>query len=80
MDMSVTVRITKQLNLQCAADDAAVIAETIDTLGKLLDRFHATYGTELYERLEKAWPAAIEFGGPASKPLHDLARQLEPSE
>jgi len=70
----------KRINLQCAADDVAVIADTVDDLGKLLDKFHANHGTELYERLEKIWPLAVEFGGSASTPLHYLASQLEPSE
>jgi hypothetical protein len=72
--------LNKRINLQIAADDLSTIADTVDDLGKLLDKFHATHGTELYERLEKAWPAAVEFGGTASKPLHDLASQLEPRE
>lgn len=65
-------------NLQHAADDVGDIAETIQSLGKMLDQFHATHGTELYERLETAWPLAREFGGSAPKPLFDLAGALTP--
>ena len=67
-------------DLQQASDDAAVIAETIEILGKLLDHFHVTHGTELYERLEVAFPAAVEFGGGVEKKLYALSRQLEPRE
>lgn len=65
-------------DLQQAADDVGVIAETVETLGKLLDSFHAKHGTELYEQLEKLWPDAINFGGSAAKPLYDLERKLTP--
>lgn len=65
-------------NLQQAADDVAMIAEAVHDLGKMLDKFHANHGTELYERLEKEWPSAVEFGGSAAKPLYDLAGRLTP--
>ena len=65
-------------NYQQAADDVGVIAETVEALGKLLDKFHAEHGTELYERLEAVWPDAVNFGGTAAKPLYDLARRLTP--
>ena len=65
-------------NLQQAADDAAVIAETVETLGKLLDKFHAEHGTELYERLEKVWPDAVNFGGTAAKPIYKFSDDLTP--
>ena len=65
-------------NLQQAADDVGAIAEIVQTLGKMLDQFHAAHGTELYERLEKVWPAANEFGGSAAKPLFDLESALTP--
>ena len=65
-------------DLQQAADDVGTIAETVETLGKMLDQFHATHGTELYERLETAWPLAREFGGSAPKPLFNLASALTP--
>jgi len=67
-------------NLQQAADDVGVIAETVETLGKLLDQFHAKHGAELYEKLEKVWPDAINFGGSAPKPLYELERKLTPPE
>jgi hypothetical protein len=76
--MSLT--IPKGARLQQVSDDVFVIAETVDTLGKLLDKFHAAHGSEFYERLEAAFPAAVEFGGTASKKLHELSSQLEPRE
>ena len=66
-------------NLQQAADDAGTIAETIDTLGKLLDKFHADHGEELYSRLERAWPDAVNFGGNAvTTQIYRLASDLTP--
>ena len=70
--------VTKELRLQAAADDVGVIAETVATLHKLLDKSHADHGQELYDRLEKAWPDAYRIAG--AKPLHDLERQLTPPE
>ena len=63
-------------NLQQAADDVGVIGETVETLHKLLDKFHADHGQELYERLEAAWPDAYRLA--SAKPLYDLERQLTP--
>lgn len=63
-------------DLQQAADDVGVIAEAVDELHKLLDRFHSNHGTELYERLERVWPDAYSLA--SAKPLHDLERQLTP--
>ena len=65
-------------DLQQAADDAGTIAETVRTLGRLLDNFHADHGTELYERLERSWPDAVNFGGGAADPLYKLERELTP--
>ena len=63
-------------NLQQAADDVGVIAETVDTLHKLLDKFHREHGEAIYERLEKIWPDAYSLA--SAKPLYDLERQLTP--
>lgn len=63
-------------DLQQAADDAGVIAETVETLHKLLDKFHANHGEEIYNRLDAVWPDAHRIAGP--KPLYDLSRQLTP--
>jgi len=67
-------------NLQQAADDAGTIAETVETLGKLLDRFHTDHGEELYARLERVFPLVSEFGGGTEKPIYHFAQQLTPSE
>ncbi len=65
-------------DLQQAADDVGTIAETVRTLGRLLDGFHADHGPELYEKLEKVWPDAVNFGGAAAEPLYKLERELTP--
>jgi hypothetical protein len=63
-------------NLQQAADDAGVIAETIESLHTLLDRFHATHGEKIYARLEEAWPDAPRIHGPSN--VYKLSRDLAP--
>jgi len=63
-------------NLQQAADDAGVIAETVETLIKLLDRFHANHHQQ-YEKLVAVWPDAESLN---AKPLYALERQLSPPE
>jgi|HubBroStandDraft_6_1064221.scaffolds.fasta_scaffold933414_2 hypothetical protein len=65
-------------NLQQAADDVGVIAETIETLHKLLDKFHADHGPELYGRVERAWPDASRIAAPRA--LYSLESQLTPPE
>ena len=63
-------------DLQQAADDVGVIAETVDTLHKLLDKFQADHGTEIYRRLEAVWPDAYALT--PAKPLYNLERQFTP--
>jgi hypothetical protein len=63
-------------NLQQAADDVGVIAETVETLIKLLDRFHANHHQQ-YEKLVAAWPNAESLN---AKPLYDFAKKLTPPE
>jgi hypothetical protein len=70
--------ISKELRLQLAADDVGVIAETVETLHKLLDKFHSEHGQELYDRVEKAWPDAYRIA--SAKPLYDLEQKLTPPE
>lgn len=72
--------IPKSVRLQSAADDANVIGDLVSDIGKLLDKFHAEHGEELYGQLEKAWPDAVNFGGSAPKPLFDLAKRWTPPE
>jgi hypothetical protein len=61
-------------SMQQAADDIGTIAETIETLHKLLDKFHADHGPELYDRLETAWPDANRIASPRA--LIQLERDL----
>ena len=63
-------------NLQQAADDAGTIAETVEALGKLLDKFHADHGDKIYARLKRAFPSADQFGGSAPDLLYCLEQQL----
>jgi hypothetical protein len=65
-------------DLQQASDDVGAIAEEVETLGRLLDKFHAEHGSEMYERLERAFPDASAFGGSAAKGLYKLASDLAP--
>lgn len=65
-------------DLQQVSDDVGAIAESVEALGKMLDKFHAEYGSELYERLQRAFPVESEFGGSAAKGLHKLASDLAP--
>ena len=65
-------------NMQQAADDVGVIAETVASLHKLLDRFHAAHGEKLYERLEAAWPDASRIH--SAQALYKLNRDLTPDE
>ncbi len=65
-------------NRQQAADDVAVIAETITSLHTLLDRFHSQHGDELYARVEAAWPDAYRLQD--AKTLFKLERDLTPSD
>jgi len=70
--------MTKSITMQMAADDVGRIAEAVDALGKMLDRFHSEHGPILYEELERAWPDAMNFGGPAARPLYELERKWTP--
>ena len=63
-------------DLQHAADDVGTIAETVETLHKLLDKFHAEHGVELYERLHTIWPDASRIAGPSA--LFKFERDLTP--
>jgi hypothetical protein len=69
---------SRQYNLQCAADDAAVIAEEIETLGKLLDKFYEKYDEELGSRLTALIPNHELFGPGTALPIYKFARSLEP--
>ena len=63
-------------NLQQAADDVYVLAETVESLHELLDRFHAKHGEKMYERIEAVWPDASRVHGPST--LYKLSRDLTP--
>ena len=71
---------TRIINLQCAADDIGVIAETVDTLGKLLDRFYERYDADLTRRLEEIWPMMTWVDGTLVRKLNALERALAPPE
>ena len=71
---------TRTINLQCAADDIGVIAETVDTLGKLLDQFYERYDGDLTKRLEEIWPMMTWVDGALVRKLYALERALAPPE
>ena len=68
----------RAINLQCAADDIGVIAETVDTLGKLLDQFYERYDGDLTKRLEAIWPMATWIDSTLVRKLSALERALTP--
>jgi len=68
----------RAINLQCAADDIGVIAETVDTLGTLLDRFYERYDADLTRRLEEIWPMMTWVDGTLVRKLYALERALTP--
>jgi hypothetical protein len=63
-------------DFQQAADDVGTIAEAVEAVVTLLDRFHAKHGEELYERVAAAWPDASTLA--STKPLHELEKKLTP--
>jgi len=69
---------TRTINLQCPADDIGVIAETVDTLGKLLDRFYERYDADLTRRLEEIFPMMTWVDGALARKLYALERALTP--
>jgi hypothetical protein len=66
--------------LQLAADDAAVIAEEIECLGKLLDKFRESHGEALHERLAVLLPFEHYIDAATAKKVYAFARSLEPVE
>jgi len=70
----------RAITLQCAADDIGVIAETVDTLGKLLDQFYERYDADLTKRLEEIWPMATWIDSGLVRKLRALERTLTPPE
>lgn len=63
-------------DLQQAADYVGTIAETVETLHKLLDKFRSDHSDKLYSQLEAAWPDAYSLT--SAKPLYKLEQQLTP--
>ena len=70
-------RLSRMLRYQHSADDVGIIAETTETLAKMLDTFHADHGTEIYERLMDAFPDASELVKASTK-LYAIERDLTP--
>lgn len=68
----------RKSDLQSAADDFGSIAETVETLGKMMDSACAKYGEDFQARLEKAWPEHGECNQRTAKALFDLERALTP--
>jgi hypothetical protein len=72
------LHIPKSIKLQCAADDAHSIAECIETLGLMLDRFYETHGDALGARLVALIPGHQDLCPTTSKAVSAFARSLEP--
>jgi hypothetical protein len=71
--------IPRSTRLQCAADDAYVISETIETLDALLDRFHEQHGDDLSADLCAIVPGQHKLKALARE-IADFAHSLEPVE
>lgn len=71
-------RITPMKDLQQAADDAGTIAETIETLAKLMDKFHSVHGWELYKKIVDACPDAANLTISCAQPIYKLERAWTP--
>ena len=70
---------SRSTRMQCAADDAAVIAEEIECLSNLLDRFMENHGADLSDRLEALLPN-VAINKALAKKIAAFAHSLEPVE
>jgi hypothetical protein len=70
----------RSTRMQCAADDAGAIADELECLGNLLDRFWENHGEELGSKLMALMPWQVEVNRPLAKKVADFARSLEPPE
>lgn len=75
-DVNLGNTMSKDIRLQCAADDAAVIAEEIECLCNLLDRYDENYGVELADRFAELSDINKSLVTRVAK----YARSLEPVE
>lgn len=63
-------------DLQRAADDVGVIAETVDTLHKLLDKLRETHGDVIWARFVMAFPRHDVIGNVTINRLYALEEAL----
>jgi hypothetical protein len=71
--------LPKSTRLQCAADDAYVIGETIEALDSLLERFYEQHGEDLSADLCRMIPEQSKLKALAKK-VYAFAHSLEPVE
>lgn len=72
------IPVLRQHALQCASDDAFIIAETIETLARLLDKFYARYGGEFGSQLMTLIPFHEQVNLKLTGQIVKFARSLEP--
>jgi hypothetical protein len=69
----------KAIRLQCAADLIGDLADTVEALGKQLDKLHTEIGEELFGRVAEAFPVDhAAFGPKANEALVKLMHRLTP--
>jgi hypothetical protein len=72
------IPVSKQLKLQCASDDAHIIADEIETLYHLLDKFWEKHGEELGSRLGVLIPFHEQINTKLVQKVFLFAKGLEP--
>jgi len=71
-------RAAKEARSQAAADAVGTIADTVDELHKLLDKFFAENGAVATEKFEHAWPGHKDINLDIVKRLNRLSDDLAP--
>lgn len=73
------MNIQKPAGLQIAADLVGDLADSVEALGKQLDRLHEEIGEDLFSRVAQAFPVDHgAFGPKANAALVKLMQQLTP--
>ena len=67
---------SKLTRLQIAAGLIGDLADTVDALGKQLDRLREEIGEDLFSRVEQAFPIHVQFGPETNSKLVKLMREL----
>ena len=68
----------KEINAQIASDDVGTIADTVDELHKLLDRFFESHDAVVTNKFEEIWPGHSDISRDLVSRLSRLADHLAP--